>query len=82
MRALSLCSGIGGLDIAAEMTGVAVVALCERDRFCRRVLQARWPEVPIYEDICAVTALRLAGDGLLPLDLIYGGIPCQSHSVA
>lgn len=39
MNALSLFSGIGGLDIAAERAGFKTVAFCERDKYCQSVLK-------------------------------------------
>lgn len=55
MKALSLFSGIGGLDLAAEMAGIEVVGLCEIEPFPVEVLKKRFPGVPIFEDVKKLT---------------------------
>jgi DNA (cytosine-5)-methyltransferase 1 len=79
MNALSLFSGIGGLDLAAEMAGIRTVAMCERDPFCRGVLRTHWPDVPIYEDIGKLTGEEVVGhgDSRKQITVIHGGFPCQ-----
>jgi len=84
MNALSLFSGIGGIDLACEWVGIKTVAFCEREPFCQKVLRKHWPEVPIYDDVCTMTKERLESDGIDcgTIDLIHGGYPCQPFSVA
>lgn len=82
MKALSLFSGIGGIDLACEWAGIETVAFCEREPFCQKVLHKHWPQVPIYDDVCTLTKERLEADGIRPIELIHGGYPCQPFSVA
>ncbi len=51
MKVLSLFSGVGGFDIGLERAGMQVVAQCEIDPFCQRVLAHHWPEVSRYGDV-------------------------------
>ncbi|MCP1306425.1 DNA cytosine methyltransferase [Paenibacillus tyrfis] len=82
MKALSLFSGIGGIDLACEWVGIETVAFCEREPFCQRVLRKHWPDIPIYDDVCTLTKERLDADGIGPIELIHGGYPCQPFSHA
>lgn len=84
MRALSLFSGIGGIDLAAEWAGIKTVAFCEREPFPQKVLKKHWPDVPIYDDVCTLTKERLEEDGIDcgTIELIHGGYPCQPFSNA
>ena len=52
---LSLFSGIGGIDLAAEWAGFKTVCFVEIDKYCQKVLRKHWSEVPIIEDIRDVT---------------------------
>lgn len=82
MKALSLFSGIGGIDLACEWAGIETVAFCEREPFPQKVLKKHWPDVPIYDDVCTLTKERLDADGIGTIDIIHGGYPCQPFSLA
>ena len=79
-RALSLFSGIGGIDLACEWAGIETAAFCEKDPYCRRVLAKHWPDVPIFEDIHYLNGKEI--EALGPIDIVTGGFPCQPVSVA
>ena len=78
MTHVSLFSGIGGIDLAAEWAGFKTVLFCEMDPYAQSVLRKHWPDVPIVEDVKDVD--RGAVDG--PVTLVSGGFPCQAHSLA
>ena len=83
MNGLSLCSGIGGLDIAFEKAGGKILAFCELDAFCQKVLHKHWPDVPIFRDIRQLSREVIENEGIRSaVDIIYGGFPCQPFSVA
>jgi DNA (cytosine-5)-methyltransferase 1 len=82
MRVLDLFSGIGGLALGLERAGLRTVAFCERDAYAAAVLRERFPGVPVYDDVCTLTADRLAADGVPRPDVIAGGFPCQDISFA
>lgn len=78
LRVLDLFSGIGGISYGLESTGgFETVAFCEVDPFCREVLAAHWPGVPIHDDVRSLSASAVGR-----VDAIVGGFPCQPFSVA
>ena len=81
---LSLFSGIGGLDLAAEWAGFRTVGQCEWADYPRKVLEKHWPDVPKWRDIHDLTAddfFRRTGCTPGGVTCISGGFPCQPHSV-
>lgn len=77
----SLFSGIGGIDLAFSLAGYDIKFQVEIDDFCRKVLNKHasryWPNAIQFTDV------REVGRSNLPsVDVLFGGFPCQPHSVA
>lgn len=78
MKHLSLFSGIGGIDLAAEWAGFESAIMVERDPYCQQVLKKNFPTTQIFNDVTTFNGLELRGE----IDLISAGFPCQPHSLA
>lgn len=77
MRYLSVCSGIEAATSAWEPLGWSPAAFSEIEPFPRAVLAHHYPGVPIHGDFTTIGA-----DEYGPIDLLVGGTPCQSFSIA
>ena len=83
LQHVSLFTGVGGFDLAAERTGITPAAMCEIDKQAQHVLTTHWPEVPLFTDVKEVTGDSLRGLGIDPTrTILTGGFPCQDVSVA
>ena len=78
MRYISIFSGIEAATVAADGLGWDPVCFAEIDPFPSAVLAYQYPDVPNLGDITKVDWLPYRGE----CDLIVGGSPCQSFSIA
>jgi DNA (cytosine-5)-methyltransferase 1 len=89
MKHISLFSGIGGFDLAAEWMGWQNIASCEINPFSRRHLEFYWPDAYHHDDIHTLT-FDLLNEKISKKypewqsdDIILtGGFPCQPYSQA
>lgn len=77
----SICSGIEAASVAWEPLGWKPAFFSEIDPFCSNLLSHRFPEVTNHGDFTKLIPLYQAGEGP-HLDLLVGGTPCQSFSIA
>ena len=90
MKHISLFSGIGGFDLAAQWAGWDNLASCEINPFGRRVLSHYWPEAYHHDDIKTLTGeiieheaqKRYGPDWRADGVILSGGFPCQDVSRA
>lgn len=78
-RYVSIFSGVEAATLAWEPLGWEPVAFSEIEPFPCAVLAERWPDVPNLGDIPKID-WKEEIDGAI--DLVVGGSPCQSFSVA
>ena len=72
----SVCSGIEAVTVAWEPLGFRPAWFAEIDPFCSALLAHRYRDV---ENLGDFTAIQDIGS---PIDVLAGGTPCQSFSVA
>jgi DNA (cytosine-5)-methyltransferase 1 len=77
MRFGSVCSGIEGASVAWNPLGWRAAFVSEIDRFPCDLLQLRHPDIPNFGDMTKFHDWPDAN-----IDVLCGGTPCQSFSVA
>lgn len=74
MRSLDLFSCLGFHAVGFDRAGIQTVQMCEANENRRFMLQHRFPEIPVSDDVRTISPLRS--------DIVIGGPPCQRTSVA
>ena len=77
MTYLSVCSGIEAVSVAWEPIGLKPIGFSEIEPFPCELLKQKYPNVKNYGDITQYEKWN-AGE----FDILVGGTPCQSFSVA
>lgn len=76
---IEVCAGCGGLSYGLELAGLHPMLLVEIDKKCCETLKLNFPETEILcKDMRNVDFKKYNGK----VDIVVGGIPCQSFSVA
>lgn len=78
MRYMTVCSGIEAPTVAWGPLGWEAVAFSEIEPFPCAVLAHHYPDVPNLGDMRTINGADFRGK----IDLLVGGTPCQSFSVA
>jgi len=79
MRYLSVCSGMEAASVAWHPLGWTPVGFSEIEPFPCAILKHRFPNVPNYGSLTEYQSWPLEPGSI---DLLVGGTPCQSFSVA
>jgi len=78
MKYLSVCSGIEAATVAWHQLGWTPVAFSEIEKFPSQVLAHHYPNVPNLGDMSKFKEWEINES----VDILVGGTPCQSFSVA
>lgn len=90
MQLVSLFSGIGGFEIAAEKIGWRVLSSCEINPFGREVLSHYWPQAYHHDNVSTLDinllnhelTQRFGATWRSDDIVLTGGFPCQDASIA
>lgn len=77
MRYLDVCAGISASTVAWKPLGWTAAAYSEIEATPRAILAHHYPDTPLHGDFTTIK-----GDEYGPVDLLVGGTPCQSFSIA
>jgi DNA (cytosine-5)-methyltransferase 1 len=78
MNYATVCSGVEAMSLAVDGMGWKPVFFSEIEPFPCQLLKTRFPHVPNLGDMTKIEGDKYAGS----VDVLAGGTPCQSFSVA
>ena len=80
MNGLSLCAGVGGLDLAGELAfpEYRTVVAVESEAEVARRFKLRFPQAFVFRDVLQFDGRPWRG----AIDCVLAGWPCTPHSVA
>lgn len=85
LTAVSLFSGIGAMDLAFALAGFDILVQVEINGFCQKVLEKHapkyWRNATLIADVRDVSRITIPRTRY-GYDVLFGGFPCQPHSVA
>ncbi len=81
MRALSLFSGYGGIDLALKQYITQTIAYVEIEEYAQKIIAYRMAEGSLQRAPILADVKNIRGKPGI-CDIIYGGFPCQDISVA
>jgi DNA (cytosine-5)-methyltransferase 1 len=76
LKMISLFSGIGGFELAAQWTGIKTIESVEINPYCQKVLKKNFPNTPIQNDVTVYHPKPNKAQ------IVCGGSPCQDMSIA
>lgn len=79
LRVGDLFAGIGGMSLGLQRAGMEISWQCEIDGFCQKVLAKHWPDARRWDDVRTFPPEPF---GEWRVDMIAGGFPCPTVSVA
>ncbi|SEH06098.1 DNA cytosine methyltransferase [Candidatus Venteria ishoeyi] len=80
MKAISLFSGAGGMDVGFRDAGFQIIAANEMDKYACDTFHANHPDTVLYDG--DIDEVKTEFSKFKGVDVIFGGPPCQGFSVA
>ena len=78
MNYLSVCSGVEAATVAWNSIGFEPIGYSEINKFCCNLLKQKYPQTPNFGDINGNSTWQIPRT----IDILIGGTPCQSFSLA